>query len=53
MSVPSGTIVDKGVTLSYGFDFYLNAHIALQVTIAGILTYWLREENEDIRTSFY
>lgn len=32
MNTPNGTVVDRGVTMEKGWDFYLQAHFALQGT---------------------
>ena len=31
---PNGTVVDRGVTMEKGHDFYLQAHVALQGTVS-------------------
>lgn len=32
---PNGTVVDRGVTMEKGHDFFLQAHVALQGTVGG------------------
>ena len=32
---PNGTVVDRGVTMERGHDFFLQAHVALQGTVGG------------------
>ena len=32
---PNGTVVDRGVTMEKGHDFFLQAHTALQGTVGG------------------
>ena len=32
---PNGTVVDRGVTMERGHDFFLQAHVALQGTVSG------------------
>ena len=35
---PNGTVVDRGVTMEKGHDFFLQAHVALQGTVgSGVL----------------
>jgi len=35
----NGTVVDRGITMEKGFDFFLQAHTSLQGTVSGSLTY--------------
>uniref|UniRef100_A0A061SHJ7 Aubergine n=2 Tax=Tetraselmis sp. GSL018 TaxID=582737 RepID=A0A061SHJ7_9CHLO len=45
-NVLSGTVVDRGVTLSYGFDFFLTSHTALQGTSRPAHYHVLLDESE-------
>ena len=36
---PNGTVVDRGVTMERGHDFFLQAHVALQGTVGVSVLY--------------
>jgi len=44
-NIKAGTVIDHGVTLSYGFDFYLSSHQALQGTTRPCHYHVLLDEN--------
>ena len=46
---PNGTVVDRGVTMEKGHDFFLQAHVALQGTVGGSVLRRKMKANRNIR----